>query len=312
MLLLMSPWGTQAAPFPSKPIEVVTHNAPGAVMDVMSRLVSDIMRQEKILDQPLVVVNKQGTGGAAAMAYVLRGKGDPHMLMPMPSAIILGTPLLQKLPYNYKSFTPIANLVIDGNVLAVRTESPFKTIHDLIAEARKRPKSLTMSMTSYTAPQVMMSREIMRKQGVQWNLVNFKSNPEALMAALGGHVDFTFSGPWSMLDHVRAGKLRILLSGTAKRYSHPLLKDVPSIEELKLGDAVVSYRGVFAAPEIPASAVKTLEAALKKAYETERFKKYIDEEVMQPGWMASGEYAKFLDVESVNVKERLIEAGELK
>lgn len=308
---LLLPAGTGTAQqYPSKRIDYVTHNQPGAVMDVLGRLIGEIVQKEKFLDQPIVVVNKPGSGGGAAFGYLLEKKGEAHMFMGVPSNIMLGTPLIRKLPYSYKNFTPIANLVVDGGVVLVRTGSPFKTFDDLLAEVRKRPKELTQGMTAPTSTDALMARAIMKRKAVQWNFVSFKSEPEAVSNTLGGHVDFVFANPSNTVEHVRVGKLRVLLAVAPQRYA--AFKDVPTTREAGLGEPIVSYRGFVGPSGMPDYAVKTIESTLKKVLESARFKAHMDKTMMQPYWMSSSEYGKWLDEESGRVKQRLIDAGMLK
>jgi putative tricarboxylic transport membrane protein len=95
------------ADFPSKPIEYVCHLGPGASMDIFGRMIADILQKEKILSQPMVVVNKPGGGGAGARAYTFERKGNPHIVHGVASSTLLITPIVEKLPINYKSLTPL-------------------------------------------------------------------------------------------------------------------------------------------------------------------------------------------------------------
>ena len=162
----------RAADYPSQPIEYVTHVPPGGSMDVVGRLMQKVIKEEKILSQPLVIVNKSGSGGAVSYGYVFERKGNPYIVLAVTSNSFLGTPLREKLPYNYKSFTPICNFISDGSVLVVRADSPYKTVDDLIADARKRPKKLNQAGASFTSNENMMG----------------KSDPEGERGAVGLHL----------------------------------------------------------------------------------------------------------------------------
>lgn len=306
VLLLMVVDGKAAEPsYPSRPIELVTHNAPGGAMDVFVRLISDIIQKEKILNQPLVVVNKPGSGGAISLGYALAKKGNPHVVVAVGTGSFLLTPLLEKLPYNYKSFTPIANMAVDGNLLVVRSDSSFKTVDDIIAEAKKRPKELIQGGPSFTSNVSMAGRYIQKLKGVKWNFISFPSDPEALLNVLSGNVHFAFSSPQTVLDYVRAGKLRVLLTGAPNRYAE--FKDVPTTQEAGLGEPWVTNRGIVGPPDMPEYAVKKLEAAFKKVMDSDRFKKYMKDMLMQPFFVSSQDYLKLLDKESDRWKVSLSE-----
>jgi putative tricarboxylic transport membrane protein len=258
----------------------------------------------------MVVVHKQGSGAGIALAYVFERKANPHVVLAVGSNSFLATPMREKVPYTYKSFTPICNLIADGSVLVVRSDSPFKTVDDLIAEARKRPKKLNQAGSSFVSNESLMGKSIQKVKGVQWDYISFAGDGEATIAVLGGNADFQFVNPSGIVEHVKAGKLRVLLNGAPQRYD--AFKDVPTIKEAGLGDPIILYRGIAGPPDIPESAVKKLEAAFKKATENPQFKKYVDESLMQPFWQPSKEYSKFLDEENLRFKGWLDELGLLK
>lgn len=299
-----------AASYPSKPIEYLTHSAPGGPQNIIGHLVVEIVQKEKILPQPVVVNLKPGSGMAKAFSYLLEKRGDAHIWAGVPSSLILGTPLLVKVPYSHKDFTPIANICTDGSVLVVNTKSPYKTMDDIIVEARKRPNQLTQGGSSITSNEAMMGRTMQKIKGVQWKFVSFAGEMEAASNVLGGNIDFAFLNPTSVIEHVRAGNLRVILAGTAERYKD--FPDAQTILEAGLGDPDMTYRGFMGPPDMPEYAVKTLEAAAKKILESERFKRHLEQSMMQPAWMDSREYGKFLEKQSAVVRNQFLEAGMLK
>lgn len=296
--------------YPNKPIEYATHVPPGGSMDVVGRVIQKVLAEEKILSQPLVIVNKQGSGGAVSYGYVFERKGNPYVILAVTSNSFLGTPLREKLPYNHKSFTPICNFIADGSVLVVKGDSPYKTIDDLIADARKRPKKLNQSGASFTSNENMMGKSIQKVKGVQWDFISFPGDAEATLAVLGGNADFQFGNPSGIIEHVKAGKLRVLLSGAPSRYA--MFKDIPTIQEAGLGVPVVTYRGFVGPPDMPEYAAKKLEAAFKKVFDSKPFQKYMDDTLQQPFWLSSKEYGKFLQEESDRTKGWFDELGLLK
>jgi len=297
--------------YPNRAIEFVTHQPPGGSYSRLARLMNKIMQEENIFPgYPLVVVNKSGGGAAKAIGYVFAKKGDPHITLAVGSNSFLATPLRENVPYTYKDFTPICNLIADGSVLVVRSDSPFKTIDDLIAEAKKRPKQLNQSGSSFVSNESLMGKSIQKVKGVQWDYISFKGDGEATLAVLGGNADFQFVNPSDIVQHVKAGKLRVLLTGAPSRYE--AFPDVPTIKEAGLGDPIILYRGIAGPPDMPDYAVKKLQEAFKKIMENPQFKKYVDDALMQPFYMSSKDYSKFLDEEYVRFKGWLDELGLLK
>lgn len=249
--------------YPDRPIEYVTHVPPGGSMDVVGRMMNKVITEQKILSQTLVIANKRGSGGAVSYGYVFQKKANPYVVLAVTSNSFLGTPLREDLPYNYASFTPICNIVADGSILIVKSDSPYKTVDDLIADARKRPKALNQAGASFTSNENMMGRSIQKVKGVQWDFISFPGDVEATLAVLGGHADFSFGNPSGLIEHVKAGSLRVLLSGAPSRY--PVFPDVPTIQEAGLGVPIATNRGFVGPPDMPEYAVKKLEAAFKKS-----------------------------------------------
>jgi putative tricarboxylic transport membrane protein len=239
------------------------------------------------------VVNKQGGGGGMAMNYVFERKGNPYVLLNVSSGAYIITTLLEKLPYTITSFTPIANLAVDTGVLAVRGDSPYKTINDLIAEAGRRPRVLNMGLSSFLGTQSMAARTIQKRKGVQWNIISFKSEPEAILNLLGGHLDFTFTSPDDVLEHEHAGKLRVLIVNGPRR--NPEFKNAPTIKEAGLGEPILLYRGVMGPPNMPDYAAKKMESVFKRVSDSDRFRKHLMDSMIEPAWMSAVEYGKLIN-----------------
>lgn len=311
MLVVTANSATPAVDYPSKPIEYVTHAAPGGSMDVLGRVMQKIIKEEKILPQPLVIVNKSGSGGAVSYGYVYERKGNPYIVLAATSSSFLGTPLRENVPYNYASFKPICNLIADGSVLVVRSDSPFKSIDDLIEEARKKPKTLNQAGSSFTSNESLMGRQMQKAKGVQWDFISFAGgDAEAIIAVLGGNAHFAFVNPAGIIEHVKAGKIRVLLSGAPSRYE--MFKDVPTITEKGLGNSLAMYRGLLGTPDMPEYAAKYLEAAFRKLFDSGQFQKHMNDNLMQPFWLSSRDYGKYLAEESERTKGWMSELGLLK
>jgi tripartite-type tricarboxylate transporter receptor subunit TctC len=164
---------------------------------------------------------------------------------------------------------------------------------------------------SFTSIGGMMVRAIQKLKGVQWNFISFQGGDiEAVLNTLSGNVHFSFANPSYVVDHVRAGKLRVLFTATPHRYAE--FKGVPTMKEAGLGEPIGSYRGIVGPPNMPDYAVKTLEAAFKKALENDLLKKYLSEQMMQPYWLSSSELGKLQDNEYNQWRVRLSELGLLK
>ena len=186
LALLFSAANSKAADteanYPSKPIELVVTVAPGNAADIIARLIADIVQKEGWLSQPIIVVNKIGSGGSVAMPYVFEKKGDAHIVMMAGTGALLNTPQRIEVPYNYNSFVPITNLAVDGEVFVVRADSPYKSIQDVFAAAKKAPETLIQGGGAYAGTDGMIYELLQKASGEKWNFLSFKgSNPEALL-----------------------------------------------------------------------------------------------------------------------------------
>jgi putative tricarboxylic transport membrane protein len=300
-----------ASDYPSKPIEYVTHAAPGSNVDLYTRAFADSINAEKLLSKPLVVVNKQGSGGAKASAYLFERKGNAYIIQTVTTNSYLTTPLLNDVPWTYDMFTPINNNSTGGNILCVKGDSPFKTVDDIIAEAKKRPNQLIQGGGSFSSAGGMSGQVLQKLKGVQWNYISFGGyEPEAMLNILSGNVHFAFLPPGLVLDYVKTGKLRALVSATPARF--PGYENVPTMEEANMGDPIMQNRGVVGPPGMPDYAVKKITAAFKKVLDSDRMKKYLTDAVEMAWYLPPDEYKKLLKKSSDQWKVVLGDAELLK
>ncbi len=293
-----------SADYPSRPINYAVHSSPGGNSERFARMVSEIVKENNLLSQPLVVLNKPGAGGGVVMGFVFERKGNPHVIMNAGSIeTFTTTTLTTNVPYDIKSFTPIVNMTIDGSVLVVRSDSPFKTIEDLIAEAKKRPKELIHGGSSFTSSRTLTGMLIQKVKGVQWNFISFKNEVEALLNVLSGNVHFAITAPGVAVEQVLAGKARVLLNIAPHRF--PQFKDAPTQKEAGLGEPSVGHHGILGPPHMPGYAVKKLEATFKKVVESDRWKKYLEHELLQPGWIPTADYSKLM-IEQIDKQKAIL------
>lgn len=287
-----------AGTYPTKPIEVLSHTAAGSSSDLVARIIGDIMEKQKILPQPMAVVNKEGGSGAVAFAYVADKKGDPYTLLIAPPVFIT-TPYAQGLKFSYKDFTPICNLFYEKTILAVRADSPYKSFKDIIEAAKAKPNTLSQGGGSITAMDNYIRGIIQKATGAQWKYVSFTGSDSATTAVLGGNVDFASPNPSEAMELIRAGKLRPL--ATTRKLA--ALPDVPTLEELGYPFPIKHFRGVVAPGGISDEAKKTLVDAYSKVAKTDQWKKYLDDNQVDEGFLAGDDFGKLLGDMDVVLRE---------
>jgi len=300
---------TKKTAYPEKPIEFVVPFSPGGGSDVMARTIAKIMEQEKILPQPLVVVNKPGGGGAIGWTYVAEKKGDPYVIATVSSSFWT-TPLTENTPVNYRSFTPIAGIGLDDFLLLVKADSPIKDVKQVVEMAKAKPKSLKMGGTSTSDDRVVTSL-LEKKAGIQFNYIPFKGGGDVMTALLGGHVDLAWANPGEALSQIEAKKIRPIASASQNRLSK--FPDVPTLKEMGFDVVFQQRRGIVAPLGIPEEAVKVLEAAFKKLTETTTWKKdYLEKNLITPDFMGSKDFAKALEDRNETYKSVYKDLGIIK
>ncbi len=298
-----------AGPYPEKPIEFVTHSAPGGGSDIFARHIANLMEKEKIISVPLVVVNKSGGSGAVAVAYVAPKKADAYTIFAT-SPGIYATLVKGEVKASMEDFTPICSLIQDPNVLAVRANAPYKNVKEFIAEARKKRKGLSLGLSSLGGGDHAIAIRMGEATGVEFNIVSFKQGTEAIMAILGGHVDFGLSSPGETAGQIESGQLRVLATATDKRL--PQMPNVPTLKEEGINVSYTSIRGIFGPRDMPKDAVKYWESAFRKLTQTPSWKTYVEKETVLDAYMGSAEFGKFLGKELKRLREDLIGFGLIK
>jgi putative tricarboxylic transport membrane protein len=290
-----------AANFPEKPVTIIVHAGAGGGSDIFARTLSAAVEKEKLLPKPLVVENKPGGSGGIAFAYVANKKKVTSFLT---------TPLMGKAPVGLKDFTPIANFAFDEYMLMVRTDSKYKSMKDIVADAKANPKKITVGGTQLGSSDSICAYLIEKAAGIQFNYVVFNSGGEVNAAVLGGHVDVMVANPGEALELYKAGKVRILGVYAEKRLAGA--PEVPTMKEQGIDAIYVQNRGLVAPADIPADARKVLEDAFHKYTQTDIFKKYCKDNMLSEAWMDSATFGTWLEKENTRYAAILKDMGLIK
>ena len=266
---------TAQAAFPTKPINMIVPFPPGGLADVVGRPVAEAMSRD--LGQPVVIENKGGAGGGIGMALASKAPADGYTILMalssysvLPDADIL---LGRQQMYSYNSLRPIARFTADPTVLAVRADAPWKTVKDFVEDAKKRPGAINFgSSGNYGTMHVPM--EILKQvANVRMTHIPYTGAGPAVIALLGGQVDAVASGPATVLQHVKAGKLRVLAHwGTTKLETLP---DVPSLKQAGYNAEYAQWSGLFVPANTPDAVVQRLRAAARFAANDPKVKEVI-------------------------------------
>ena len=281
-----------ASGFPEKPITVVVAYSAGGGSDIFARTMTAAVEKDKLLPKPLVVENKPGGSGGIGYGYVAGKRKDPYFLVTVTPSF-LTTPLIGNTPFKLKDFTPIANFAFDEFTLVVNARSKYKSLKEVIDDAKANPKKITMGGTALGGADSIAYYLIEKAAGVQFNYVVFNGGGEVNAAILGGHIDMALSNPGESLELYKAGKVRILGVFSEKRLAGA--PDIPTLKEQGVDVVYVQNRGIVAPADIPADARKVLEQAFFIYTQTDTFKKYCKDNMLTEAWLDGAAFGKFLE-----------------
>lgn len=293
---------------PTKPVEAVVHTGPGGGSDIFARAIADLMQKEKLIPQRLQVVNKSGGGSAVAMSYLGEKKGETHTIGFFTGVWVTNPLTTLEAKVTVKDLTPIVRLVLEPAVVAVKADSPYKNMKDFIEAAKKSPGQLKQSGGSVTGRDNLVRLVVQKATGAKWVYVSFPSGGERIANLLGGHVQMMVMEPQEAGQHIKAGNLRVIAALTEKRL--PSFPDVPTLQEQGINVPVIPQtRGVLAPPGVPKDVVQYWEGVFDRFAKTASWKKYLEQNQFEDGFLKGPELSKFFDALTIQMREVLKEAG---
>lgn len=297
-LSVVAPLAGAESAYPTKPMSMVVPFPPGGVADTVGRPVAEALG--RALGQAVVVENKAGAGGGIGMAYAAKAKPDGYtMLLALSSVTIIpeADKVLKRSPmYKLDQLVPIARFTADPTVLVVRAESPWKTFQEFIDYVKSHPGALTFgSSGNYGTMHVPME---MLKQATGTFMVHvpYTGAGPAVIGLLGGQVDALSTGPATIVQHVKSGKLRALAHWGQGRLGP--LPDVPSLTELGYKVQFSQWSGLFVPAGTPEPVIAKLRVAAKQAAEDERVIRTIGMAGTPIQYMDAPEFAKFVQADA--------------
>jgi tripartite-type tricarboxylate transporter receptor subunit TctC len=266
--------GAAQGGWPERAVTIVVCFPPGGATDILARIVAQPLGEA--LGKPVVVENRGGAGGNIGMGYVARQAPDGYTLLATSSAYVVNPSLYPNTPYDpFRDFAPISELGAAPNVIAVRPDSPFASVADIIAHARANPGKLNFTTSGVGTTPHLAGEVFKLRTGIEMEHVPFSGAGPATQAVLAGTVPIYFTAFGSIGQQVRAGQLRVLAQTGAQRMED--LSDVPTLGELGIRDAVSeTFLALFAVAGTPQPILDRLanevEAILRRPAIRERFR----------------------------------------
>ena len=293
---------------PTRPVEVVVHTGPGGGSDVLARAIAVMVEKENLLPVRMQVVNKPGGGSAVAAAYLAEKRGDQNTIGFFTGVWLTNPLTTAAAKVTLKDLTPIARLVLEPALIAVKADAPYKTLADFTDAAKKNPGQLKQSGGSITSRDNVVRQLLQKNSGARWAFISFPGGGERIAALLGGHVNMMVIEPAEAGEHIRAGNMRVLAQVSETRL--PGFPNTPTLKEAGFDvPTVPQVRGVVAPPGIPKENVAYWENAFRRLTQTASWKKYIADNQFEDGFQTSVELAKFYEEFTGQMREILKEAG---
>lgn len=252
-----------AAAYPVKPVRVIVPYGPGGVGDLTMRLLADQLSRN--LKQQFVIENRPGAGGIVAMTEVLRAPADGYTLGEMGNGQSISVSLFNHLPYDVlKDFTQISVAESFEMLLAAPDKSPYRSVADIVAAARKSPEKLNLGAINPGSTQNLSAHLFEQVTGAKYTIVPYRTTPDLVTALLRGDVDLGFDFYAALKPVIAPGKVRIIATSGEQR--DPLLAGVPTVKESGFPSYIVtSWNGVGARTGTPVEIVNLLSVAINHA-----------------------------------------------
>lgn len=299
---------------PTGEVTIIVGTGPGSSNDRLGRLVQKILVEEKLVDVPVVVVNKPGGGGAVGWNYMNRYEGDGHYLAVMSPNIV--TNQITKInPLKYTDVTPIALMLEEYVSFSVKKDSALAAGGDLISQLKKDPAALSLGIaTSLGGPNHLAASIVLKKAGVKISglrTVVFNSGGKALVAMLGGHIDMVPGPVANVVKHLEADTARSL-GVTAPERMEGVLSGIPTWREQGIDATFGTGRGLLAPKGLSAEQIAFWDGVLPKVVASPQWKETLAKHHQAARYLDSKGLKAYLDDLHGQLSEIIAELGIVK
>jgi putative tricarboxylic transport membrane protein len=296
---------------PQKNVEIVVGSAPGGSNDRTGRFVERMLREHRLVNTTVTVVNRSGGGGNIALTYVSQRPPDGHTLM-------VGTPGLLTGHINgsstlgYADFTSIASLFNDYTVFAVNAASPIRTGNDLTGRLRKDPKSVAIGFaTTIGSFQHVAAALLIKAVGGDardLKVVAYKGSAEAITNLLGAHIELVTTAAGNAAPHVAGGRMHVVAAAAPSRLAG-VLADVPTWKEQGVDLVWGGWRAIMAPKGFTAAQIAFWEDALRKATQVPEWKGDLERNYWSDYFLTGAQFRKELEKDYADMRSVLVDLG---
>ena len=264
--------------YPSRPVRVIVPFPPGGTADLLSRTTAQKLAAS--LGQQFIVESRAGAGGNLGAEYVYRAEPDGYTLLATPPHILTVNPLLYKLNFDPSRFQPVSIIAAYPNVLLATPKLAASKLDELLAQAKQNPGRLNIASQGSGTISHLSAELLKSLASISLTHVPYKGTAPAMTDLLGGQVDLMFDNLITAMPHVKAGKLKILGVGGAKRVA--AFPDVPAIAERLPGFHSETWMAYVAPPGTPAEIAAKLSAGIARAVREPDFQKLLTDMQAEP------------------------------
>ena len=283
---------SQGSKFPDRPVKLIVTYPPGGSSDLMARVMGQ--KLSELWSQPVIIESKPGAAGSIGMEFAARQPNDGYTFVIGNLGPAGVNPLLQKLPYSMeKDFIAVSLSATGANILVVPANSPYKSVKDIIADAKANPGKVSFGTSGPGSMSHLAAELMMRQAGIKMVAIPYKGGGQAVTDVLAGQLPMIISDALPVSQHIASGKLRALAITSEKR--SPLFPDIPTFAEAGLdGMVALNWWGVYLPAGTPQAVVENYNATLAKAMVNPDLKDRFNKLGVEPHASSPAEFRTFL------------------
>lgn len=296
---------------PDKPVEIIAPAGAGGSIDGTARLIQRSLQNAKIVETPVVVINKSGGGGTIATNYLDQHAGDGHFLLTSTMGLMTNH-ILGRATTTYTDYTPLATLFSEYMTLVVKPDSPLKTARDIQERLKKDPQSLSIAIgVAIGGTNHLTVSLLMKAMGVDARKIKtvvIQPNSQAVVGVMGGHIDIASLSVGAAVGPAQQGKLRIV-GVTSEKRGEGAMANVPTWKEQGIDVVFANVRLLLGPKGMSSAQIAFWDAAMKRVIATEDWKKEVERNQAAFDYSDSRESAQRMAKLYAQLKSALVEAG---
>jgi putative tricarboxylic transport membrane protein len=300
------------ATYPESQINLIAPSGAGGGIDGTSRAFVKAMQEAGLIDQAITVENRPGGGQSIGLAEFITQDTDNDYKLLLPSTPIVINHLKKdgNSPHSFRDMTPLAQLVVDYNVIAVPTDSKYQNLNEVFEDLKKDPKSLTIaggsSPGSIDHVALMMPALKAELDVKALKYVPYDGGSDSIVATIGGNADILLSDVSTLGEYIKAGQLRPIAIAAPERLDG-LYADVPTYKEQGYDVEVTLWRGLFGPKDMSPEAVAFWQEKIKELSESDAWKAECEAKGFVNAYKNGEDFQKYLEVQEEQLKQVLVE-----